>query len=90
MNHSTFKMHSRRFYRDSQHRLIFGVCAGLAEYFELPVWLVRVVAVVLAWYFLVPAVIAYLIAALLMPKKPSHFYSHTDKRAFWRNDTRRD
>lgn len=89
MNHSVWGMHSRRFYRDSEHGLLLGVCAGLADRFGVPAWLVRIVALVLAWYLLIPAVIAYVIAALIMPDKPLRFYGHVDEKSFWRMHSRR-
>ena len=46
---------------------IFGVCGGLAEYFGVDPTIVRVATVVLA--LVTVGLWAYLIAALVMPKK---------------------
>lgn len=88
-NHAPWSARSRRFHRDSERGMVLGVCAGLGEYFELPVWLTRIVAVVLAWFFMVPTVVAYIIAALLMPAKPLQFRGRVDERTFWRTYARR-
>lgn len=40
------KMGARKLYRRTDQRMIGGVCAGLAHYFDLPVNLVRALAVV--------------------------------------------
>jgi len=51
--------------------MIAGVCAGLAEYFDLSVFWTRVVAAALLlcsgiW----PVLIVYVVAALMMKKTP--------------------
>lgn len=48
-------------------RMLCGVCSGLAEYFNMDITLVRLIAVVLALTTGV-GVIAYLIAAVIMPQ----------------------
>ena len=58
----------KKLYKNKAKGKILGVCAGLSEYFEIDVTLVRV-----AWIFLVFAFgsgfLAYLICALVMPDK---------------------
>jgi len=62
-------MEKKKLYRtEGGDAKIFGVCGGLAEYFGLDVTLVRVIMVVLA-LFASAGLWAYLIAALIMPKK---------------------
>ncbi|MGN0747567.1 MAG: PspC domain-containing protein [Aristaeellaceae bacterium] len=57
---------NRKLYKSDEDMLVVGVCGGLAEYLDLDPTLVRV-----AWVLLCAAggsgVLAYLIAALLMP-----------------------
>ena len=56
----------------SRDGILFGVCRGLAEYFDLSVFWTRVVAViVLVCTGLWPVVGLYLLAALLMKPEPS-------------------
>ena len=67
---SEYGYRSSGLYR-SRHGMIAGVCAGLAEYFDLSVFWARVAAVALLlcsgiW----PVVIVYVIAALMMKKNP--------------------
>ncbi|HET6588132.1 MAG TPA: PspC domain-containing protein [Oleiagrimonas sp.] len=85
MNHFDDESRSRRIYRDSESGVILGVCAGIAEHFDWPLWLTRVGALVLGWFFTVPAVIAYLVAALLMPERPLRYYGDGDERTFWQS-----
>ena len=53
---------------EGREALLFGVCGGIAEYFNLDPTLVRVVMVLLMW-FKGAALILYLIAAFLLPRK---------------------
>ena len=49
-----------------------GVCHGIAEYFDLPVWLVQVAAIILCLHIhIVPFLILYGLAALIMKPKPA-------------------
>ena len=49
--------------------MLGGVCAGLAEYFNIDPTLVRVIAVFLLLTPCVPAFVAYLIAWALIPER---------------------
>ncbi len=61
-------MEKKRLYRIEQGSKIWGVCGGIAEYFDLDPTLVR-----LGWAFLVvcggTGILAYIIAAFVIPKK---------------------
>lgn len=60
----------RGLYR-SRNGIIAGVCAGLAEYFDFSVFWTRVVAVgIVLVSGIWPAVILYILAALMMKKDP--------------------
>lgn len=75
----------RRLYRDPERRMILGVVAGIAEYFDWPLWLTRVGAVALLWFFVVPVIVAYLVAAVLMRERPLRYYGEGDERTFWQS-----
>jgi phage shock protein PspC (stress-responsive transcriptional regulator) len=57
-----------KLYRSSD-RVIAGVCAGLAEEFNLDAKIVRIVTVVAALLLCGAVAIAYLILALILPVK---------------------
>jgi phage shock protein C len=59
----------KRLVRPRQGRKIAGVCAGLAEYFDLDVTLIRVVWLVILFAAGV-GFFAYLIAWIVMPDEP--------------------
>ncbi len=83
MNGSTDDYHRRRLYRDSERGLIFGVCAGIAGHFNWPAWLIRMAALALAWYFPTAAVVAYVVAALILPQRPLRYRGSGDERSAW-------
>ena len=59
----------KKLMRPQAGRKIAGVCAGMAEYFDLDVTLVRVVWLVVA-FFGGCGFLAYLIAWIVMPSEP--------------------
>ena len=58
----------KKLQRSSANKKIFGVCAGFAEYFDVDATIIR-----LAWILFTAlggsGIIAYIIAALVMPSK---------------------
>jgi phage shock protein C len=62
---------AKKLYRSAQQKMLGGVCAGLAEYFDLDVSLVRLIFVGLALMTaLLPMTLFYLIAWLVIPPSP--------------------
>ena len=60
----------KKLYRtEGSEAKIFGVCGGLAEYLGVDVTIVRLITV-LAVLFAGCGLLAYLVAALVMPVKP--------------------
>ena len=61
----------KRLYLSSSDKKIAGICGGLSEYFEVDPTIIRLLTVVLAvvtGFF--PLLIGYLIAWIIIPKKP--------------------
>ncbi len=59
-------MNGKRLYRSESSRMLCGVCAGIAEYFNLDPTLIR-----LAWVLFCilggSGVLAYILAAIIIP-----------------------
>ena len=55
-----------RMYRDPDHRSIGGVCAGIAAYWDMEIWLVRVIFLILA--FMGVGILIYLILYIVIPE----------------------
>lgn len=58
----------KRLYRIEEGKKIAGVCGGIAEYFNIDPTVVRVVWAVVSLFAFV-GVVAYIVAALVMPVK---------------------
>lgn len=59
----------KRLTRDTQHKMIAGVCAGLGEYAHIDPTVVRLVWVVLTLFTgIIPGALAYGIAAFIIPE----------------------
>ncbi|MGW8367520.1 MAG: envelope stress response membrane protein PspC [Gammaproteobacteria bacterium] len=59
-----------RLYRDPGEGMIAGVCAGIADYFGFDPAITRVLVVLAALFFFPFTVVAYIVLAILLPKKP--------------------
>jgi phage shock protein C len=57
----------KRLYRSRDNRMLAGVCAGLANYFNLDPTIVRVLAVVCLLAFNFMAFLAYIILIIVVP-----------------------
>lgn len=71
-------MKDRELYRDPVNGKLTGVCAGIAHYFDVEVWLVRILVVsaaLLGGSFLV--VLAYFAATMMLEKQP---YDYSQER----------
>ena len=64
-------MKGKRLYRSSDDRMLCGVCADIAEYFEIDPTLIRLAWVFCCCFGVFPAIIAYIIAAVVIPTAPS-------------------
>ena len=60
----------KKLYRNTQNKMIAGVCSGIAEYVNIDPTIVRLI-----WAFVGltgTGLVAYLICALIIPEKPSN------------------
>ena len=59
----------KKLYRNTSNKMIAGVCSGLAEYIGIDPTIVRLIWALIG--LTGAGIIAYLIAALIIPEKPS-------------------
>ena len=63
---------NKRLYKSNENKMLDGVCCGIGEYFGMDPTLVR-----LAWVLFCAlggsGVIAYLLAAIIIPRRPEGF-----------------
>ncbi|QHN42647.1 PspC domain-containing protein [Candidatus Mycosynbacter amalyticus] len=61
---------TKRLYRSAQDRKIAGVCAGIAEYFNIDPTIIRVIAVLLLLPGGLPGFLPYIILWIVVPTAP--------------------
>ena len=61
---------SRGLYRSRKHRVIAGVAAGLAERFGVPIWLMRLLWILLLLPGGIPGLVPYLFLWIVIPLEP--------------------
>ena len=63
---------SKKLYRSKTRRMISGVCGGIAEYFIVDVTIIRLgMALVILATAIVPGIIFYFAAAIIVPEDPA-------------------
>ncbi len=61
----------KRLYRSQNERMIWGVCGGLAKYFDIDPTIVRVISVLMLFLSVGFVILAYLLLAVVVPVEPS-------------------
>ena len=74
----------RGLYRDRENGWIFGVCAGVAEYFNFRTGTVRLLTVISLFFFFLPTVLVYFGMTLLFREKPLTYSGRCREYEFWR------
>ena len=68
----------KRLYRDEQNKVLGGVCSGIANYFVIEPWIVRIL-----WFFLIGInILAYLILWIAVPSTSVKVVGGVRKRLF--------
>ncbi len=63
----------RRLYRSKKDKFLAGVCSGVADYFKIDPTIVRILFAIIALSSAGTALIAYLIAAIVIPERPDDY-----------------
>ncbi|MCG8443912.1 MAG: envelope stress response membrane protein PspC [Caulobacterales bacterium] len=81
----------RRLYKSRRHKVLAGVCGGIAEYFDIDVAWVRIGAIVSLFTPISGLVIiSYIVAAIVMPRRYAPEKPLTrEEDQFWRGVSRR-
>lgn len=59
----------KRLYKNSENKMICGVCQGISEYLNLDVTVIRLLWVIVTLCSAGLGIIGYIIAAVIMPDK---------------------
>jgi phage shock protein C len=62
---------TKRLYRSRDERIIWGVCGGIAKYFDVDPTIIRLVAV-LTLFFAFTGILIYIILTIIMPLEPEN------------------
>lgn len=60
----------KRLYRSRKEKVIGGVCGGIGEYFDVDPTIVRLIWILITVLSAGLGIIGYLVAWLIIPKKP--------------------
>ena len=62
-------MEPKKLYKSKTNRVLCGVCGGIGEYFNIDPTIVRLIMILLICGF-GTGIIAYIVAAIIMPEQP--------------------
>ena len=70
----------KRLYKSEEDKVFAGVIGGIAEYFDMDPTILRLLYILIAVMTgLVPAILGYIVAALVVPRKPRvHHVEHSE------------
>ncbi|NLA07793.1 MAG: PspC domain-containing protein [Firmicutes bacterium] len=67
----------KKLYRSRTNRMVSGICGGIAEYLNIDETLVRLAAALIMLVSgVIPFVIVYFIAAIIIPEAPETYEPH--------------
>ena len=69
-------------YRDKHNAKLLGVCSGIADYTGVDAFWIRM-GVVLMSFFAGLTIPCYVIAGMMLKKKPSHLYAEPAEQKYW-------
>jgi phage shock protein C len=61
---------AKRFYRSRTRKVLGGICGGIAEKWDIPPWLLRIIFLIVQLFWLPFFFLIYLFAMLLIPLEP--------------------
>ncbi len=61
----------KKLYKSQQDRKLCGVCGGIGEYLEIDSTIIRLLWLILIVFF-GTGILAYIIAAIIMPNQPEY------------------
>ncbi len=79
----------RHLYKDRENGVIMGVCAGIADHFDIRVSVLRLIALICLLFFFVPTLVVYITAGLLLRDRPLSYCGRDPESKFWRSPRHR-
>lgn len=78
------KARPSRLYRNRKRGKVSGVCAGVADYFGISTFVVRLAALISLFMFTFPTLVCYVLATILLDPAPEFTYQSEEEKEFWR------
>ncbi len=75
---------STRLHRDPANGVFLGVCAGIADYFDISVSVVRALTIIGTVFFFPGVPIAYIAAGVFLKRAPEPSFESPEDETFWR------
>ena len=72
-------MDPKKLYKDKNRKMIGGVCAGISDYFNIDVSIIRLIAAALSLFY-GAGVLLYIIAVIILPDKKDVIKEILDKK----------
>ncbi|RLA01776.1 MAG: hypothetical protein DRQ47_07645 [Gammaproteobacteria bacterium] len=63
-----------KLYKNMRKAKFLGVCAGVADFFDIDRYLVRIVTILSGFIFTMPTIVLYLLAGAVLAKRPDWTY----------------
>ena len=82
---STTDTTTKRLFRDENHKILGGVCSGVANYFNIDPVVIRILAII----FFSVALIPYIVIWIVVPSTATQIIGSTRKRLFRDTDNKR-
>jgi len=76
----------RKLYRSEDNKIFLGICGGIGEYFDIDPVIVRVILVALIFVGF-SGILAYIVAAFIIPKRPYNLKHYTNSKAETKKDS---
>ncbi len=70
-------------YRDKSNAKLMGVCSGIADYTGVNALWIRLAFIMTIFMTGGGVILAYLLAGMLLNKKPAHLYSEPAEQKYW-------
>ncbi len=74
-----------RLYRMPKQGYLCGVAAGIAAYFGIQAWIIRLGIVMGLFVFALPTLLSYIVLAIFLPRAPETLYRDEAEEIFWRD-----
>lgn len=79
------RFNPNKLYKDPKNGRVMGVCAGIADYFDVRPGIVRMLTILGCVFGMFPPIIfGYFILGFMLDSKPTEIYEKPEEEAFWK------